>query len=120
MFANQRVRPLSWVLSGAYLLLGFMLFWVVQKVAPVYSELQPLLMLPTRVLLWVGPSGWLVLMTFLSALLILRDISFSSQLVRPGITVALWVALSGAIVAAACVVVVAFFQPICIFRDSIR
>lgn len=119
MLAARRISRLSWILTGGYLLCGVMFFVLVRKVAFIFSELQPPLMLPTRVLLWVGPSGWLALMVFLAALIVSRDVGFRSHLLKPVITVGLCVALGGVLVAVACLGVAIFLQPICVFRSTI-
>ena len=106
-------------MAGVSLLCGVMLFVIVRKVGLLYLELQPPLMLPTKVLLWVGPSGWLAFMVFLSALLVFPDFGVRSHFLKPGITVALWLAASGAFVAVACLAVVIFLQPICVLRSTI-
>jgi hypothetical protein len=119
MFASQRIRRLSWVLAGAYLLCGVMGFVITQKVALVYSGLRPPLMLPTRVLLWVGPYGWVAVIVLLATLLILRDLRFHSHWVASGIKVALWMAMGGVFAAVACLVMVIYLQPICVFGSTI-
>ena len=120
MPTGHHIRGFRWILAGVSLLCGVMLFVIVRKVGLLYLELQPPLMLPTKVLLWVGPSGWLAFMVFLSALLVFRDFGVRSRFLKPGITVALWVAATGAQVAVACLAVVIFFQPICVFTSTIN
>jgi hypothetical protein len=109
----------SWVLSALYLLCGLDLFVLARKVALVFSDFHPPLLLPTRLLLWVGPWGWLTFMLSVSPLLLVRHIKFRPQWVNPGLIAALWIALSGAVTGVACLAAVVSFQPICVFSSNI-
>jgi hypothetical protein len=119
MLNNERIGRLSWILAGAYLLCGLILFFIGQRVALVVSALQPPLMLPTRLFLWVGPAGWLALMLSFAALMPARHIGFRVRWLHHGIPVALWVALSGVVVGVACLAVVILSQPICVFGSTL-
>src|SRR5580700_5513936 len=118
MVAGQRIRKLSWSLAGAFLLCGFVCFSFAHAMAVVFSATSFPLTLPIRIVLWVGPFGWLALMVLLSVLFVLRDVRFRSSLLNLGVRLAIWIALSGAIVAEVCLAAV-MLQPICVLGSNI-
>ena len=119
MLSHLRTDRLSWGLAAAYVHCGLLLFLLARKLALVLSALQPPLLLPTRLFLWVGPSGWLAIFLALSALLLARHIAFRQHWLNHGVTVALWAALSAAVVGVICLTVVVLLQPACVLRSTI-
>ena len=119
MLNNQRISRLSWVLSAAYLLCGLILFMLGPKVALVFSDSHPPLLLPTRLFLWIGPRGWSTFTLSFSALLLVRNIRLHPASLNRGIIAALWVTFSGAVIGVACLAAVVLYQPICVFSSNI-
>ena len=77
------------------------------------------LLLPTRVLFWIGPAGWLALMAFNSLLFVLRDLKSSSPRLRSLNNIALCAGFISAAAMITCLVTVMFFQPGCRMTDTI-
>jgi|SRR6266850_365086 len=119
MINNQRISRLSWVLSVAHLLCALALFVLARKVALDLVALQPSLLMPTRLFLWVSPSGWLAFMLSSSALLLVHQSRFRQRWLNRGVMAASWIALSGTVAGVACFVAAAFFQPICTLSSNI-
>ena len=116
---RQRISRLSWVLAAANVLCGLALFVLARQDALDLVALQPSLLPPTRLFLWVGPWGWLAFMLSSSALLLVRHTRFRQHWLTRGVTAASWMALSGEVVGVACFVAVDFFQPICTLTSKI-
>ena len=70
------------------------LFVLARKVALDLVALQPSLLLPTQLFLWVGPWGWLAFMFSSSALLLVSHTRFRQHWLSRGVTAASWMALS--------------------------
>jgi hypothetical protein len=90
---------------------GVMLFLLARKVAGDFPAGMPGLMLPTKLLLWVGPVGWLAITFSISGLVITRQIRFRLRCVNVAITLALCIGLSAVAVGITCLAT-AILQPI--------
>jgi hypothetical protein len=119
MIKNQHISRLSWVLSVVNVLCGLALFVLAREVALNLIALQPSLLLPTRLFLWVGPAGWLAFMLSSSALLLVSHTRFRQRWLSRGVKAASWMALSGEVVGIACLVGVGLFQPMCTLSSKI-
>jgi len=119
MLNNQRISRFSRGLSTPNALCGLAVFVLARKIALILLALQPSLLLPTRLFLWVGPWGWLAFMLSSSALLLVSDTRFRQRWLTCGVTAASWMALGGEAVGVACFAAVDLFQPICTLSSKI-
>jgi len=67
----MRKKTHSWILMAPYVVGGVGLFYYISKFAAVFGEVGESLPIPTRVVMFVGPAGWLAL-AVLSALITFR------------------------------------------------
>lgn len=96
------------------------MFVLARYFAHILSDLRPSLLLPTRLFLWLGPTGWLTIMLLVAILLPAQQMSFRARRLDRALTVALAVALSVAAIGIVCLMVVGEFQPICDFSATLK
>jgi len=76
----MKIKAFSWIVAGAYLLCGVMLFIVIPQFESIFSGFAAPLPLLTRTVFAIGPFGWLSLAVTFGALTILKDWRFRSRL----------------------------------------
>jgi len=80
----MKVKIYSWVLAAVYLLCGVWLFVVVPVFRKVmYSEagVTPSRLM-TKIVLAVGPLGWLMLSILAAVVIVLKDLRYRSRLLN--------------------------------------
>jgi type IV pilus assembly protein PilC len=95
----MKIKAFSWIVAGAYLLCGVMLFIVIPQFESIFSGFAAPLPLLTRTVFAIGPFGWLSLAVTLGALVILKEWRFRSRLLDL-IFVMLFMLLAGCITVA--------------------
>jgi type II secretory pathway component PulF len=85
----HKIKAYSWILACAYLFCGVMLFFILAKSQLMFSDLAVKLPLLTRIVMAVGPSGWLCLMAAIGAAAVLKDLRFDSRALAPILTLVL-------------------------------
>jgi hypothetical protein len=112
MTKKQRISGYSWLLAALYMFTGVMFFLLCRVVAGSIPARMPGLMLPTKLLLWVGPAGWLAITLSVSGLVIARQIHFRLPWISPASTIALCIGLGAIAVGTVCLATAICLQPI--------
>ena len=89
----MKVRTYSWVLAGAYLVCGVILFLVIPKFQEIYSGFNIEGSFLMRATLATGPVGCLCSSAAVAMFVVLKDVRFRSRLLNPIFTVVfgLWI-----------------------------
>jgi hypothetical protein len=88
----MKVRIFSWILAGAYLVCGVILFLFTSKIQDIYSGYNIQVPFLTRAMFSVGPYGCFFLAVAVGAALVLNDLRFQKRFVSLffAITLLLW------------------------------
>jgi hypothetical protein len=90
-----KIKIYSWILAGAYLLCGTGFFYILLKFTEVFSGFNIPLPAATRMMLAIGPFGWLFFSAAAGLAVIQKDVRFGSRIfnLNPFLTFALvfWV-----------------------------
>ena len=72
----MKIKTVSWVLGGAYILCGLILFAVMSRCQVAFSERGIALPAPTRAAFAISPLGWLLLTVTIGSIVVLKDLAF--------------------------------------------
>jgi hypothetical protein len=79
----MKITLFSWILAGAYLFCGLGICFVVSNLQALFIGFDIEMSFLTRVVLGVGPIGWLGASVALGLLVVLKDLQFRSRLLNP-------------------------------------
>jgi type II secretory pathway component PulF len=69
----MRIKATSWILAALYAAFGVAFFRIIPSFQRAYDGFEVNLPLPTRVVLCLGPIGWLVVFWLTAVFIVLKD-----------------------------------------------
>jgi hypothetical protein len=107
----MKIKPYTWKLAAAYFLCGMIVFLIMPEFLSWFSVAGILFPTFSTAVFTVGPSGWLVVMLIIGALVILKDFRFRARFLNPVFTAILALLMSSIIFAVAVVWYALEFSP---------